>query len=142
MGKWIEEAERGITCQRCKTKVPKGERFWYQRKGVYYCELCGSLAEHEVPEAGKMERGVLKDFSSLPEEAAESTLGESMLYMARQLDSGDVAPRDVPPYMNQLRQNMDALRLMYPPTGEDDVTDQARNRRDAFLAATFKEEEN
>lgn len=141
MGKWIEEADRGITCQRCKAKVPKGERFWYQRKGVYYCELCGSLAEHEEPEVGSQERGVMNDFAKLPPEAAESTLGQSMLYMAKQLDSGDVAPRDVPPYMNQLRQNLDALKMQYPPTGDDDITDQSRSKREMFLGATYKESE-
>lgn len=139
MGKWIEEAERGLTCARCKSKVTKGERFWYQRKGVYYCELCGSLAEHEVPEAGMMERGVREDFSTLPPEAAESTLGEAMLYLARQLDSGDVQPRDVAPYMKELRQNLAALRELYPPAGDDDITDIIRKNREHMLGADFEE---
>lgn len=141
MGKWIEEAERKLTCARCHARVEEGQRFWYARKGVYYCELCGSIAEHEEPEVGEHESGVLEDLKQLPPEAADRTLAKTMLMLARRIDSGDVADRDYPAMIQQLRQLLGQLKLDYPPEPEDDDTEKSRKKREAYLRATGDFEE-
>lgn len=140
MGKWIEESDYKSSCVQCHAEISKGSRFWWKRKGVYLCELCGSLAEHEEPSVGGNERGVLSDLGKLPDEATESTEAQMTLYMARQIDNSEVAPRDVPAMNLQMRQNLDALRARFPDAGEEDVTNEARSARDAFLGATFKDD--
>lgn len=137
--RWIEESERKTNCARCKSVIEQGERFYYQKRGTYLCELCGSLAEGEEPEVGEMEQSVLEDLRGLPDEAGRSSLGQSMIHIARQLDNGDVATRDTPAYVKELRQNLAALKTLYPPVGDDDGTDQARKSREAILGGEFEE---
>jgi hypothetical protein len=139
MGKWIEEAERGITCVKCKSKVAKGDRFWYHRKGVYMCELCGSMAEHEEPEVGAVEQGVLTDLAEMPDEASGTTLAQITLKMARDIDRDEIQPRDLAPYNKEMRQNIAALKELFPPAGEDDPTDIARKNRERMLGEDFEE---
>lgn len=138
--KWIEEADRKTSCSKCKARIEVGERFYYKSRGIYLCELCGSLAEHEEPEVGRIEQGVLNDLSQLPEDASGTTLAQNTLYMARSMDAGDVAPRDIAPFNKEMRQNIAALREMFPDADENDVTDQARSKRDRFLGATYEED--
>lgn len=139
MSKWIEESEHKGSCVRCHESIDKGARIYWVRRGVVMCELCGSLAEHEEPEVGYIERGVLNDLAHLPEEASDTTLAQTTLYMARAMDRNEVAPRDVAPYNKEMRQNIAALKEMYPSEGEDDITDQSRSKREKFLGATFEE---
>lgn len=138
MTAWIEATRKG-KCSRCHRDIKPGEQLFIKSRGVYMCELCGSLAEHEVPEVGSIQQGVLADLSALPEEASSTTLAQAMLYMARQIDADEVAPRDVAPLNKELRQNLAALKELFPETSDDDVTDQARSARDKFLGATFEE---
>lgn len=139
MSKWIEEADRKTSCAKCKAKIEIGERFYYKSRGVYYCELCGSLAEHEEPQVGDIEQGVLNDLAQLPEEAAGTSTAQNTLYIARQIDMGDVAPRDLAPLNKEMRQNISELRERFPDADDEDVTDQARSKRDKFLGATYDE---
>lgn len=137
MGKWIEESDYKASCVQCHTEISRGTRFYWKRKGVYLCELCGSLAEHEEPEVGDNEQGVISDLEKMPAEAAESTEAQMTLYMARQIDNSEVAPRDVPAMNLQMRQNLEALRARFPDAGEEDITNTSRSARDKFLESTF-----
>lgn len=128
-GRWIEEAERRVSCARCKARVEPGQRFWYARRGTYMCELCGSMAEHEEPEVGEHESGALEDLKRLPPDAAGGTLAKLMIGLARKLDSTDTADRDYPVMTKELRQVLVQLRDQFPPEEEDDDTAKARKRR-------------
>lgn len=132
-GRWIEEAERPLSCARCKARIETGQRFFYARRGVYMCELDGSLAEHEEPEVGRQEAGVLSDIARLPPEAAGGTLAEAMLFLARRIDNGEVADRDISPMVKELRQMLMQLKGEFPPGDEDDDTTQARKRRERMM---------
>lgn len=131
--KWIDEAERNTQCQRCRAQILIGQRFYYLRRGVYLCELCGSVAEHEEPEIGDIEAGVLKDLSSLPPAASEGTIAQMMLSMARRIDLGDVADRDVAPITKEIRQMYMQLKLDFPPEPDEDDTEKSRKRRERML---------
>lgn len=131
--KWIEHSEHNGSCSRCRAQTLVGQRIYWLRRGTVLCELCGSLAEHEEPETGKIESGVLKDLSSLPAEASEGTIAQMMLSMARRIDNGDVADRDVAPITKEIRQMYTQLKLDYPPEPEEDDTEKTRRRREQML---------
>ena len=131
--KWIENADRNTSCSRCRAQIFAGSRFYFLRRGTYLCELCGSLAEHEPPETGKIEAGVLEDLEKLPDEASKGTIAQMMLAMARRIDNGDVADRDVAPITKEIRQMHSQLKLDYPPEPEDDETEKRRKRRERLL---------
>lgn len=133
MGKWIEEADRKTSCSRCHAVIDVGQRFYYQRKGKYLCELDGSLAEHEEPEVGDIEAGVIEDLKQLPPEAADRTLAKLMLATAKKIDNGDVADRDVAPLIKELRTLLVQLKDAFPAEPEDDETEAKRKRREARL---------
>jgi hypothetical protein len=133
VGKWIEAADRKTSCARCHAVIEVGQRFWFQRRGTYFCELDGSLAEHEEPEVGEHESGVLEDLKQLPPEASDRTLAKAMIGIAKRLDSGDVADRDLAPLILQIRALLTQLRDLYPPEPEDDDTEKARKRRERRL---------
>lgn len=133
MAKWIEEADRKTSCSRCKARIEVGQRFYYARRGTYYCELCGSVAEHDEPEVGAIESGVLKDLDTMPEEAAEGTIAQLALHNARKIDNGDVADRDIAPLYKELRQMIIQLKDQYPPEPEDDDTTKKRKARERRL---------
>jgi hypothetical protein len=133
MARWIESADRPASCARCRRPIDIGHRFYYLRRGTYLCELDGSLAEHEEPEVGPVESGVLEDLDKLPEEASKGTIAQLMLKTARLIDSGEVADRDIAPLLKESRTQLAQLKNDYPPAQEDDETEKARNRRAKFL---------
>jgi hypothetical protein len=133
MARWIEESERNTSCSRCHAQIPAGSRFYYLRRGTYLCELCGSIAEHEQPEVGEIESGVLEDLAVLPEEASKGTIAKMMIAMARRIDNGDVADRDVAPITKEIRQMYSQLKIDFPPQPEDDETEKRRKRRERLL---------
>ena len=133
MGVWYEEANRKSLCARCKGPIDIGQRVYQQRKGVYLCELDGSIAEHEDPEVGEIEAGVLEDLDKLPDEASRGTIARLMISTARKIDYGDVADRDVAPLIKELRTLLIQLKDQFPPAPEDDETEKARKRREARL---------
>lgn len=131
--KWIEHSEHNGSCSRCHTATTVGQRIYWLRRGTVLCELCGSIAEHEQPEVGEVESGVLKDLDALPPEAAERTLAKLALNNARRIDNGDVADRDIAPLYKELRQMVAQLKLDYPPRPEEDDTEKSRRRREQML---------
>lgn len=131
--KWIDAAERNTSCQRCHAPITVGQRFYWLRRGTYLCELCGLMAEHEEPEVGEVEAGVLEDLKALPDEAAERAIAKLALNNARRIDNGDVADRDIAPLYKELRQMISQLKLDYPPEPEDDATEKSRKRRERML---------
>lgn len=131
--KWIDAAERKTQCSRCRAVIDIGQRFYYLRRGVYLCELDGSVAEHEEPEIGDVESGVLEDLKTLPPEASDRTIAKMMISMARRIDNGDVADRDVAPITKEIRQMYAQLKLDFPPEPEEDDTEKTRRRRERML---------
>jgi hypothetical protein len=131
--RWIEEAERKTSCARCKARVDVGQRFYYLRKGTHLCELCGSVAEHEEPEVGEVESGVLEDLKQLPPEASDRTIAKMMVVTAQRIDNGDVADRDIAPLLKEIRQMLSQLKDDYPAEPDDDDTEDRRKRRQRRL---------
>lgn len=82
-----------------------------------------------MPAMGANEAGVMHDLESFPFDAQEGALAQTMIYLARQLDQDGVIPRDTAAYVTTIRQNLVALREMYPPKQEADETSQAQDRR-------------
>jgi len=133
MSRWIEQADRLTSCARCHARIEIGQRFYYLRRGTYLCEMDGSIAEHEEPEVGEVESGVLEDLDQLPPEASRRTLAKTMIKTARLIDSGEVADRDIAPLILQLRTTLRQLQDQFPPAQEDDETEKARKRRERML---------
>jgi len=131
--KWIEAADKKTSCSRCHAVIDVGQRFYYLRRGTYLCELCGSIAEHEEPEVGEVESGVLEDLKQIPPEASDRTLAKMMLSMARRIDNGDVADRDIAAITKEIRQMYSQLKLDYPPEPEEDDTEKSRKRRERMI---------
>jgi hypothetical protein len=129
MGRWIE-ARRDGRCSHCKKPVLAGEEIWLKSAGVFYCQGCGTLDENAPGAAGAMETSVMKELAKLPFEAGEGTLAQSMLYLARQLDAGDIPPREVSQYTKELRISLLSLQDAYPASEEDDETEEARRKRE------------
>lgn len=131
--KWIEESSRNDSCARCHVRVEAGQRIYWLRRGTVLCELCGSVAEHEQPQTGELESGVLAELAVLPPEASERVMAKLALDNARRIDNGDVADRDVAALYKELRQSVAQLKLDYPPEPEDDETEKSRKRRARLL---------
>lgn len=128
-GRWIE-AKRDGYCQHCKRPVTAGEELYVKSAGTYYCRDCGTLADNLPAEMGEIEASVMKELSKLPMEAGEGSLAQAMLMLARQLDAGDVPPREVTQYTKEIRINLLSLKDEYPVTEDDDETDAARRKRE------------
>jgi recombinational DNA repair protein (RecF pathway) len=133
VARWIEQADRLTSCARCHARIEVGQRFYYLRRGTYLCEMDGSLAEHEVPEVGEVESGVLEDLDLLPPEASKRTLAKLLIKTARLIDSGEVADRDVAPLILQQRATLKQLQDDFPPAQEDDDTEKTRKRIEKLL---------
>lgn len=119
-----------VSCRGCKELIVPGDRIWIKAKGVYYCNSCGLIAEQNLGEvvSGGIEEGLIKDLDQFPDEAADTVLAKMALSMARQLDQHDVAPREVTQYTKEIRLNFLQLRDLYPPEGEEDDTDNRREK--------------
>jgi hypothetical protein len=125
--KW-SYAGRNAVCRSCSTPIPSGTEMFVKTAGVYYCQACGNLYETTERTVGELEEAVNKDLGTMPDEAKDSTFAQAALYMARQLDDGDIPPREVPTYTKEIRMNMMELWMRFPPQGEEDETDQAQAR--------------
>ena len=131
MGYWFT-AKRDSPCKHCNKPLLAGAEVYMKTKGVVLCHACGLLSEatSDSPAVGAMRAAVLKDLAAFPDEATESTIAQTTLYMASQLDAGDVSPREVTNYTKEIRINLMQLRELYPPAGEEDATDRARRQRE------------
>lgn len=127
MGTWFE-AKRNGKCAHCKKTVHEGDEMYAKRAGVFLCADCGTVAEATAPEVGEQEQAVLTDLDKLPMEASATQFAAGCIYMARQLDAGDVAPREVTNYMKEIRLNMLTLKDLYQVEDDDDETDIARQK--------------
>jgi hypothetical protein len=139
MGTWILGTKDGI-CGKCRKPTVEGDEIFIKSRGVFMCKDCGEKSEGEEPVAGEMEQSVLDDLSTLPQEAFQSSLAKSMINMARDMDNGEVGAREKPAYIKELRQNYGALKMEFPPAGEDDQTDIVRKNREKMLGGQFEED--
>lgn len=131
MGSWFD-ASRESKCKHCGKAVKVGDQLFAKSKGVYLCFGCGTAAEATsgLAVTGGIEEATIRDLGTFPEEARETTMAVSMLYLARQLDQMDVSPREVTLYTKELRLLFMQLRELYPEQTEDDATDVASRRRE------------
>lgn len=128
-GRWIE-ARRDGRCAHCKNPFVAGDEVWVKNAGVYYCQGCGALDENIPHTVGTIETSVMKELAKLPIEAGDGSLAQSMLLLARQLDDGDVPPREVTQYTKELRISLLSLQDAYPATDDEDETELARQKRE------------
>jgi hypothetical protein len=129
MGTWFP-AKRDSKCSHCPNRIAKGDDIYAKSTGIYLCQGCGLLAENAPQVTGDVETSVLTELGKLPPEAGEGALAQSMLYLARQLDQGDVGPREVPNYTKEIRIGLMSLHDMFPASDDDDETDAARSKRE------------
>lgn len=131
MGTWFD-ARRTSRCARCKGEITEGDNAYRERAGVILCGACGQESELAAPAKGDIERAVCHDLSQYPEEEKvfETAFAQTAIYMARQLDQGDVSPREVTQYTKEIRLNLMQLADLFPPAAEGDDTDQAREKRE------------
>lgn len=125
-----ENSSGPVRCRGCKQPCPPGADIWIKSKGVYYCNTCGLVAEAagDSIKSGGIEEALLRDLEEFPGEAADTTLAKQSLYMAKQLDDGEVAPREVTQYTKEIRLNLLQIRDLYPPDEDGDDT-QARQEK-------------
>jgi hypothetical protein len=119
-----------VRCCGCHQPIPPGSDVFIKSKGVYYCGTCGPLAEATAGDikAGGIEEAFILDLGKFPDEAADTALAKQSCMMARQLDCGEVAPREITQYTKEIRLNLLQLIELYPPEGEPDDTEDRRNR--------------
>jgi hypothetical protein len=131
VGSWFDAKKDG-KCTNCKTPVLAGDQMYAKSRGVYLCESCGGIAQatEGMVSTGGIEEATISDLETFPEEARKTSMAVSMLYLARQLDQGDVSPREVTLYTKELRLLYMQLRDNYPEQTDDDATDQAQSARE------------
>ena len=125
-----DNAAAPVRCCGCRQTIMPGDDIWIKSKGIYYCSPCGLVASAAPDEvkAGGIEEALLRDLESFPGEAADTTLAKSGLYMARQLDCGEVSPREVTQYSKEIRLNFLQIRDIYPPSEDEDDTETRREK--------------
>jgi len=129
VGKWLAAKKDG-RCRQCKQDVIRiGMEIFAKSAGVYMCESCGHDYEDNPPPMGRLERAAEKELSALPEDARTLALAENTLFLARQLDEGDVSPREVTQYTKEIRLNLMQLKDLYPETEAGDASDKAQEQR-------------
>lgn len=119
-----------VKCTACKRPIAPGTEIWIKAKGVYYCAGDGLVKEaagNNVLDGG-IQEGLIRDLARLPEEAAGTAMAKSALLMARQLDEGEVSPREVTQYTKEIRLTVYSLRELYPAADEADDTETRRER--------------
>ena len=125
-----ESSSGPVKCRSCKAPVPPGSDIYIKSKGVYYCAGCGLLAENAPSEVkqGGIEEAFIKDLAQFPPEALDTALARQACYMARQLDCGEVGPREVTQYTKEIRLNLLQIRDLYPEEDGDDDTETRREK--------------
>lgn len=119
-----------VKCRDCKAPIAPGTDIYIKSKGVYYCTGCGLLQEN-APSAvieGGIEEGFIKDLAAYPEEALETALARAACMLARQLDNGEVSPREVTLYTKEIRLNLLQIRDMFPDVDDEDDTETRREK--------------
>jgi hypothetical protein len=129
MGHWFE-AKRNSRCAHCPKQIAAGDEVYAKSVGVYLCHDCGLLADNLPTDVGEHETAVMKELAKLPMEASEGILAQSMLGLAKDLDAGDVPPRERTQYTKELRIGLLTLQDAYPAAEDDDETEDARRKRE------------
>jgi hypothetical protein len=83
-----------------------------------------------------IELGVMHDLRNFPEEFAKGAIAATARRLAREIDIGMVAGRDVAGHAREIRQAMITLREMAPGDRKGDATDDLRARREARMQAS------
>jgi len=125
---WIN-AERDGRCSNCAQRIKTGEEIYMKGKSAL-CEECGMLAVNTREACGPIESSVRSQIEKLPDEANDNPLSQMMLFLASQLDMGEVSTRDVANLTKELRMNMITLTEMFPAEEDDDETETLRKRRE------------
>jgi hypothetical protein len=127
-----DQATGAVRCRGCKQPIPPGGDIYLKSKGVYYCNTCGIVVEvaGDSVVINGMEEGLIKDLEKMPPEAADTAIAKTTLYMARQLDQGEVSPREITQYTKEIRLNYLQLLELFPPAGEEDDTEQKRAKHE------------
>jgi len=123
-----DQATGPVRCKGCKQPIPPGGEIFIKSKGVYYCNTCGIVVEAagDSVKVNGIEEGLIRDLEKMPEEAADTALAKTSLMMARQLDYGEVSPREITQYTKELRLNHLQLLELFTPADEEDDTEQKR----------------
>lgn len=129
MGHWTQ-AKRDRRCAHCHKPIVAGEDVWVPSAGVEYCSGCGLVDENAPVMIGPWEASVMAELAKFPPEAGEGIYAQNMIGLARDLDRGDVPPRERPQYTKEIRLNQLSLQDLFPPTEVDDETEEARRRRE------------
>jgi hypothetical protein len=131
MGTWFS-AKRDGKCSHCKQPFKSGDEIYAKSAGVYLGSGCGCghVAESEPVIAGPRETAVMHELAKLPEEAQTGLIAMNTLGLARDLDEGDVAPRERPNFTKEMRINLLTLQDMFPPSEAEDETEEARRKRE------------
>lgn len=119
-----------VKCVSCKDLIPPGCDIWLKSKGVYYCPGCGVAKEATGDEikAGGIEEALIRDLGQFLDEAAGTTLAVQARLLARQLDDGEVAPREATQYTKEIRLNLFSLSEMYRRAEDGDDTEDRQHR--------------
>lgn len=141
MGSWFPAKKTG-SCRYCNRDIAVGDRMYCASRGVYMCEGCGKGRESGTDsDMGAIEAGVVESLGKFPPEAAATALGQSLLYLGRLLDRGDVNAREIPQFSKEIRQALAQLEMQYPAVPEGDGTDEAKKRRERRLAGLNEEKD-
>jgi hypothetical protein len=130
LGPWFKARRNGV-CSECRAEIKKNDQMRMAGYGHALCENCGEAAQSAG--VGPNELGVLNDLEKFPDEAKQGAIAQNMLFLASQLDSGIVSPRDVGTLTKEIRQGLVTLITMYPPEPEKDGTDTFTDRRRDYL---------
>jgi hypothetical protein len=127
-----DQATGPVRCKGCKQPIPAGGDIFIKSKSVYYCNTCGIVVEAagDSVKVNGIEEGLIKDLEKMPDEAADTAIAKSSLMMARQLDYGEVSPREITQYTKEIRLNFLQLLELFPPDDDEDDTEQKRAKHE------------
>jgi hypothetical protein len=80
-----------------------------------------------------VETGVTADLRQLPAQLRKGGIASAALRLARELDTGGLAPRDAAGHAREIRQSLVTLADLAPGEGRGDRTDEIRDRRESNL---------
>lgn len=84
---------------------------------------------------GPVETGVARDLKLLPAQLRNGGIANAILWLAAELDTGELASRDAAGHAREIRQSLVTLAELAPGEGRGDRTDEVRDRRERRLRA-------
>lgn len=82
---------------------------------------------------GWIEQGTREDLRTLPKAMQAGGLARTAIWLATQLDSGQMIPRDAAAYAAQIRHCLVQLHDWAPGEVKGDATDEAREAREKYM---------